>query len=114
MLDLVRVIATAALTLVLMLGPGLALRAYSARARVALGFVPLPGLALLPGTGSLAWILAPRISPRAVSALIVIPVLVWLLASVLRSRSDELVEAAERWALLVTVAVLGIAVARAL
>ena len=51
---LARVLATAALAVVLVLGPGLALRAGRPPRRLKLGYVPLPGLAVLVLVGSVA------------------------------------------------------------
>lgn len=113
-IDLVRVLTTAALAVVLTLGPGLVLRSVSARHRPELGYVPLPGLVLLAATGGLAWALAPAISPRAVCFVVLAPILAWLLAYVLRSDQDELLEVEERRALLIVAAALGVAVGRAL
>lgn len=112
--SLVRVLCTAALVAVLLLAPGLILRMAPGRRRVALGFVPLPGLALLATTGCLAWLLAPNVSPRASSAVVLVPVLGWLAARIARSDPSELIPPNERWALLVTAAGVGVATARAL
>jgi hypothetical protein len=45
--DLVRLLSTAALVVVLVLGPGLALRVGHPRRKLSLGFLPPPGLAAL-------------------------------------------------------------------
>jgi hypothetical protein len=113
-LDLIRVLTAAALGVVLVLGPGLALRTAPARRRLDLGFVPLPGLALLALTGCLAWALAPQVSPRAICILVVIPVLAWLLVSILRAPPGSILDDEERHALLIVFGALGIAMARAL
>jgi hypothetical protein len=97
-LDLVRVLTTAALAIVLVLGPGLALRAGDSRRRLELGFVPLPGLAVLAFTGCVAWALSKAIPPRATCVLVLVPVLCWLLASLLRAGQRELLTSEERTA----------------
>ena len=57
-LDLVRVVCTIALSLSLLLGPGIAWRALDVAGRpLSLGFLPLPGLLLMIGGGTLAWAL---------------------------------------------------------
>src|SRR3954452_3231761 len=57
-IDLLHIAGTTALAVVIVLGPGLALRASGVAPRLALGFMPLPGLAGLVVTGCLAWALA--------------------------------------------------------
>jgi hypothetical protein len=113
-LGLVRVLATAALTVVLVLGPGLALRAGHCRRCMGLGFVPLPGLAVLIVTGCVAWALAGRIDPRVVCVLMLAPVLGWLLVGVVRAGREEILSSDERRALLIVAAALGVAIARTL
>jgi hypothetical protein len=113
-LDMVRVVSTAALAATLILGPGIVWRARRGWRRVDLGFVPLPGLALLAVTGGLAWALAGEVAPRLVCFLALIPVLVWLLGSVLRMEAGAMLQAEERRVLLVVGCVLGLAVARAM
>jgi hypothetical protein len=113
-LDLARVVTTTALVIVLVLGPGIAWRACDPGRRMDLGFVPLPGLALLVATGALAWALAGAVSPRAVCAVALVPLLCWLLIGALRVGPRELLTREERWALIVCGGVLGIATARAL
>jgi hypothetical protein len=113
-LELVRVISTVALAVTLILGPGIVLRARHSRCRLELGFLPLPGLALLVVTGGMAWALAGEVAPRVVCSLVLIPALGWLLAGALRAGPDEMLEAEERRALLVVGCVLGLVVTRTL
>jgi hypothetical protein len=113
-LDLVRIVATTALTVVLVLGPGLALRTTRRWRRLQLGFVPLPGVALLVATGCLAWGLSKDVHPRAVCFAVLIPVLGWLLVTILRAGDQRLVSSDEGRALLIVGIVLGVAVARSL
>jgi hypothetical protein len=115
-LDLVRIVTTATLVLVLVLGPGLALRVGRSRRRIELGFVPLPGMAMLVLCGVIAWLVTRYISPhpRIVSTLIVAPVLGWLLVRGIRTRNQQMLDPDEMRVLLIVGAALGIAIARAL
>jgi hypothetical protein len=113
--DLVRVLCTAALVLVLLLGPGIALRSLLRRRDISLGFLPLPGLALLACTGGVAWALAKPVGAHVVSLAVLAPVLVALLASILWDSGEEgMLDSDERRALLVVGSLLGLAIARAL
>jgi hypothetical protein len=111
-LDLVRVAATVALAIVLVLGPGLALRVCHRPRHLALGFVPLPGLGLLVVTGCVAWALSKEIHPRVVCTVLLAPVFVWLLVCIVRVGPEEVLTPEERRVLLIVAAVLGIAVGR--
>jgi hypothetical protein len=113
-LDLVRVLSTTALVVVLVLGPGLVLRAAHPRFPISLGFVPLPGLAVLAFCGAVAWALAREIHPRIVCVLLPLAVLGWMVLRVARLGTREIVTAEERWALLVIAGALGVAIARTL
>lgn len=113
-LDVGRVLSTTALAVVLILGPGVVWRASRGRPRLALGFLAVPGFALLVGTGAVAWALADRVSPSSVCLVVLVPVLGWLVAGVLRAGPGPLLEAEERRALVVVGCVLGIAIARTL
>lgn len=115
LVELVRVFSACALAIVLVLGPGVALRARRG-ASWGLGFLPLPGLALLTLVGAAAWLLgiAGWVHPRYVSMALCVPVLAWLVVELLRPRDRPLLSGGERWALLVVGAVLGIAVGRSI
>jgi Dolichyl-phosphate-mannose-protein mannosyltransferase len=114
-LDIARVLATAALAVVLVLGPGLALRCTGRLRRLELGFVPLPGIGTLALTGCLAWAAAAAgVSPRAVCALVLVPILVVVLVAVLQTDADDILRPDERGTLLVVGAALGVAIGRAL
>ncbi len=113
-LDVGRVLSTAALAVVLILGPGVVWRAGRRRPHLSLGFLPLPGFGLLVGTGAVAWAFADNVSPRGVCLVLLLPLLGGIVAGVLRAGPDALLEAEERRALLVVGCVLGIAVARTL
>ena len=64
-LDLVRVLATVALAISLLLGPGVVWRLLSRSERpLGLAFLPLPGLLLLAVVAGLAWLLADSVEPR--------------------------------------------------
>jgi hypothetical protein len=113
--DLVRVLCTAALVLVLLLGPGIALRSLARRRDVSLGFLPLPGLALLVCTGGLAWVLAKPVGAHVISLAVLAPVLAALLASIVwEAKPEGMLDPDERRALLVVGSLLGLAIARAL
>ncbi len=112
---LVRVLTTTVLAIVLVLGPGIALRA-ATRHRLQLGFLPLPGLALLAATGGVAWAvgLLGWAHPRIVCAAIQLTVLACLPIAVARGDGAEVLSD-EEWRILVLVAApLGIAIARSL
>jgi hypothetical protein len=114
-LDLVRVLCTVALALSLLLGPGVAWRALRPADRpLSLGFLPLPGLAVMIGGGGLAWALADSIGPRTVCFALFVPVLCFLLATLLWAGPQELFNREERRVLLVVGCVLGLAVGRTL
>ncbi len=112
-LDVLQIAGTAALSAVLVLGPGLVLRRWRGWS-LALGFVVLPGLALLVLTAIVAWLLAGVVAPWLVSLLVVGPVLAGLGLGVLRAGPEPLLEREERWALLVVGCALGIAIGRTL
>lgn len=115
MLDLVRVLSTLALTISLLLGPGIVLRATSRRLRgTGLAFLPLPGLAVLVLAGGLAWALAGEVDPATTSLAVLAPVLALLLGGLLRAGPEEMLDRDERRALLIVGCVLGVAVGRAL
>lgn len=114
-LDLIRILATLALAISLLLGPGIAMRAMSQRLQGAgLGFLPLPGLALLALAGGLAWALAPEVDPVVTCLALLAPVLGWTLGGLLAAERSTLLDREERRALLVVGCVLGLAVGRAL
>ena len=114
-LDLVRVLCTIALALSLLLGPGVAWRALSSADRpLSLGFLPLPGLALMIGGGSIAWAMAASIDPRTVCYVLFALVLGGLVGTLLWAGPQELFDREERRVLLVVGCVLGLAVGRTL
>ena len=116
LLELVRVLTTTALSIVMVLGPGLALRAVRPQRRPRLGFLPLPGMGLLALIGAVAWAtgLLGWVHPRVVSALLVAPVLAGLFLVLHRPRDHELLSAEEWLALLIVGGALGFAVARSM
>jgi hypothetical protein len=114
LLDLLRLTSTASLVIALLLGPGLFWRSRRP-AGLDLAFMPLPGLALLAATGGLTWILAGAgASAQLVSALVLVPVLILLLAGVVRAPPGEILAPTERRVLAIAGCVLGIATAHAL
>ncbi len=115
LLDLLHLLGTVALTLSLLLGPGIAWRMLSEREKpLSLGFLFLPGLALLSAVGGLAWALAGAAEPRLVCFAVFAPLLGLLFAILVWAGPEEIFDAEERRCLLVVGCVLGLAVARAL
>ncbi len=113
LLDLLHVLGTTALALALLLGPGIAWRALG-EGRTSLGFLFLPGLALLIAIGGLAWALGGEVAPRTVCFALAGPALGFLLGVLLWAGPEEILEPEERRCLLVVGCVLGLAIARAL
>jgi len=113
LLDLVRVLATVSLAVSLLLGPGVAWRLLGGR-EISLGFLMLPGLALLVAVGGLAWALAGSIEPRVACFAVCAPVLGALLGVLLWAGPAEVFDRDERRVLLVVGCVLGLAAARTL
>jgi hypothetical protein len=113
-LSILRVVCTTALAIVLVLGPGLALREITGRRDVSLGFLPIPGIALLVAIGCCAWLLAGPIGSAKVCVAGLAPVLVLLLIALLRVGPEGTLAPGERRALLVVGCLLGVAVARSL
>jgi hypothetical protein len=115
-IDLLRIVSTTALAVVLLLGPGLALRALPFGPRLRLGFLPLPGMALLALAGGIAWGVGVLgwIHPRLVVAIVLAPVLAGLPVAFYRGTRDQLLSSEEWRALLLIGGALGIAIARSL
>jgi len=115
--DMVRIVATTSLAIVLILGPGLALRAMRFGPK-RLGFLPLPGMGLLAVTGGAAWGLglAGWVHPRFVCAAVLGPALLALPFALTRARRKrgQLLSSEEWRALMLVGGALGIAIARAL
>lgn len=115
LLDVVRAVATVALSVSLLFGPGIAWRALSLPDRPgSLAFLFLPGFALLVAVGGLAWALAGDIAPADLCFAIFIPVLIWLLGILLWAGPHQLLSSEEQRCLFVVGCVLGLAVGRAL
>ncbi|HVO54227.1 MAG TPA: glycosyltransferase family 39 protein [Solirubrobacterales bacterium] len=114
-LDLVRLASVVALALALLLGPGVVWRLLAGgRGGPSLGFLPLPGLALLIGAGGLAWLLAPGTDPRATCLALLGPALGLIFAVLVWGPREEAFDGEERRVLLVVGCVLGLALAKAL
>ena len=113
-LALARLVLALACSLTLVLGPGLALRAHLAARgrRFPLALVGLPGPGLLALTGGLAWWAAGLVGARLTVAAVLTPLLIWLLATAVRSHVDPTLDRWARRAVLVAVVVLAVAVAR--
>jgi hypothetical protein len=111
-IDLLHITGTAALAVTIVLGPGIALRTLHRPPRLELGFLALPGLALLVATACLAWALAGLVEAWVVCLAILAALLAWLPARILRSAPGPLLEREEGRALLIVGLVLCIALAK--
>ena len=109
--DLVRIFCTTALAITLLLGPGILYRPLSER-QMRLGFVPLPGFAILAVAGGLVWVLAGPLGGREAAFLVLGPVLGLMLGALWESGPENLLSAEERRTLLIVALPLGIAIAR--
>jgi hypothetical protein len=110
-LDLVRVAATTALAIALLLGPGVLWRLLGER-RVGLAYLPLPGLALLIVTAILAWLLAGDVDPRVVCFAVSAPFLGLLLGALLGAGPEDTFDREEQRALFFAGLALGLAIGR--
>jgi hypothetical protein len=113
LLDLVRVTCTAALAVTLMFGPGVIWRAAQGRP-IGLGFLAIPGLAVLVAIGGLAWALAGSVNPRTLSFACCGPLLGLILGALIASGPEDVFDPEEQWALLITALALILAVAKSL
>jgi hypothetical protein len=110
--DLVRVVCTTALVITLLLGPGLLWRPLTER-KIGLGFVPLPGFAILAVAGGLVWVLVGPLGQQAAAFLVLGPVLGLMLGALI-SVEEDLLSSEERRTLLIVGLPLGIAIARSI
>jgi hypothetical protein len=108
--DLVRIVCTTALVITLLLGPGLLWRPLTER-KIGLGFVPLPGFAILAVAGGLVWVLVNPLGQQSAAFLVLGPVLGVMLGALL-SLDEDLLTSEERRTLLIVGLPLGIAIAR--
>jgi hypothetical protein len=114
-LDLIRTLATVALSLSLLLGPGVAIRVLARRERpLGLAFLPIPGLLLMALAGGLAWILGGDADPRAVCAAVSLPVLIASAAVLGILGEGDVFDREEQRTLLMVGLALGLAIGRAL
>lgn len=116
LVDLARLGTTLATVIVLVIGPGLALRAVRPGSLAQLGFLPLVGMAVLLVAGGAAWGigLAGWPHPRIVSSIVLAPVMIAIPGCLWQARHRTLLDSDERWALLVIGGALGLAVGRSL
>ncbi len=112
-MDLVRIACATSLAVTLLLGPGLLWRASEGGRGPSLGFLALPGMALLILCGGLAWLLAGSVDPNLSCFIVFGPVLGLLLGGLIGAGPEDLLKRGERFALLVVGCALGFAIARA-
>ncbi|HEX5610219.1 MAG TPA: hypothetical protein VFX45_09020 [Solirubrobacterales bacterium] len=113
LLDLLRIAITAALAVTMLLGPGVLWRAGGGR-RFGLGFMPLPGLAVLVAIGVAAWILGGSTDPQLVCFIGIAPVLGLILGGLLAAGPEDLFEPEEQRALGLVALALGVGIARSI
>ena len=112
-LDLLRILTMLALTVSLLLGPGVVWRLLSGRDPPAgLAFLALPGMLILGGTGVIAWALGGSVDPRTTCFAVMVPVLGLLLGSLLYAGPEDVFTREERQCLVIVGCVLGLAVGR--
>lgn len=114
LLDLVRVFLTTCLALTLILGPGVLVRIWHRGGGPSLGFLFLPGLALMVASGVIVWLLADRVDPRLVAVVCSAPILAALLTGAVALDGGDVLDAEERRALFVLGCALGFAISRTL
>jgi hypothetical protein len=114
LVDLLRVLCTVALTVTLLFGPGLLWRATDRERSPTLGFLALPGMALMIVTGIGAWVLGGSIDPKTACFVVFGPVLGLMLGCLIGSGDEDLLDPGEHWALLIVGCALGFAVGRVL
>jgi hypothetical protein len=113
LLDVVRVVSTAGLAVTLMLGPGLAWRALGGPP-VGLGFLAVPGLAILATIGGLAWALAGSIEPETFAFACCAPLLGLLFGVLVAGGPDDLLDREEQRVLLIVSLALILTIAKSL
>ena len=112
-MDLLRIACATALAATLLFGPGLLWRASEGGRTPSLGYLALPGLALLALGGVLAWVLGRWVDPDLCCFLVFGPILGLLLGGLIGAGPDDLLEPEERFILLVVGCALGFAITRA-
>lgn len=112
-LDLLRIVCATSLVVTLLFGPGLLWRARGGDQTPSLGFLALPGMALLIVCGGFAWLLAGPVDPKLSCFLVFGPVLGLLLGGLIGVGPEDLLEPEERFTLLIAGCALGFAISRA-
>ncbi len=112
LIDLARILSTFAASVFLVFAPGLALRTRPSSRWAPAALLPVPGVALLVGTGWLAWALARGVPPRVTVTLVIVPVMVWCTVRIWRAGLSRLLSPTERRAAGMILAVAAIAVAK--
>ena len=112
---IVRIVLTLAMTVTLVLGPGLAVAQLLRRKEHwLLGLAWIPGVFILAATGTAAWVFAGHVRPQIFCAIMIVPLLLVLLVVAIRAGQDAIVDATERRVLSLALAVLVVALAKAL
>lgn len=112
-IDLLRVLLTTCLAIVLVLGPGIAVRALSGRP-IRLGFLPLFGIATMVLAGCLAWCLHGAVDPDLACLVVVGPVLGLMVGMLVAAGPEDFFTAEERRTLALLGIPVGLAIARSL
>jgi hypothetical protein len=109
----VRVTSTAALAVVLVLGSGILWRA-AGGCRFGLGFLALPGLAILAAIGGVTWLLGSDVDPHTFSLACCAPLLGLMLGGLIAAGPADLLEREEQRALAIVSLGLILALAKSL
>ena len=112
-LDLVRILCATSLVATLLVGPGLIWRVSEGRDSLSLGFLVLPGMAIMILTGTLAWAVSRSTDPHLACFLVFGPVLALMLGVLLTAAPTDLLERQEKVVLGIAGCALGFAIARA-
>lgn len=112
-LDLVRVGLTVCLAVTLVMGPGIAVRAFLDRP-IRLAFLPLFGIGVMTFAGCLAWCLHGAIGTDTTCFAVVAPVLGLMFGVLLVAGPEDLLTGEERRTLLLVGIPVGLAIARSL
>lgn len=116
LLSLLRIVLTVIISIVLIIGPGLALRAMVKSPNSLwrnFTLIAFPGIILLTINGLIVWLLAPVCRPQLITVILTLPALLWCLLMALRKSIHEIVSPIEWKALVIFMVVVIVAVAKA-